>query len=196
MSKRDEIGGSLRGSGPSPGISALAGFVVGSILSWLYAWATQREERPPIIVRGGSLYFTSGDRNSKKPEHAKGKQWKQRKSGWEPKHAKGRDISCFVVDLYPEDHTEKSPKQPETYKTKALTVTQLGVEFEVSIRTDGDGNEAPAVFGPVQPVGGGPNWTLASDRTESRQITDVSFVTLEGHRVVYRTPALVVIWQH
>ena len=72
------------------GAVVLAGLVG---LAWLIF--RSKDDRPPIIVKGGSIHFEgcAGNNGSKKA-------WKQRKDGhWRPDHKNGKDISQFHVDL-------------------------------------------------------------------------------------------------
>ena len=154
------------------------------------------EDRPPIIVRGGSLYFISGDAYHSKNEFKYGKQWVHHSQGWKPKHDKGKSVNFFVVDVYPSDHTQKTPKPPTTYKTEELTVKQGIVPFTVTIH-EGPGNSkpSPAIIGPLKPGGSAANPALIYEHEGSKTIDSVSFITLENHSVSHTNPAEVRIWQ-
>ena len=147
------------------------------------------EDRPPIIVRGGSLYFTSG--TTSRP----GRQWFYRKGAWEPIHPRGKNVMFLIVDLYPPDHSTGNPKSPTTYKATSLLIEQGTLDFPVKVRPDKVGRYAPAVSGPLQPASGAPNWTLKSQPTGSDKIDRVTLQTVEGKQVTYENPAEVWIWQ-
>ena len=60
------------------------------------------EERPPIIVRGGSLVIQSGDERSTKPAHKKGKPWREPGSDrkrWKQKHDNGKHVTTYAVSF-------------------------------------------------------------------------------------------------
>jgi hypothetical protein len=163
-----------------PVVWSALGFAAG----YLY-WRWQRDEdRPPIIVRGGSLYFTSGTQS--RP----GRQWLHRKGALEPIHPQGKVVEFLVVDIY----TSESAN-PVTHKAKRLTIRQGIVDFNVRVRPDKGGRRAPAVAGPLRQTGGGPNWTLKYEPTESESIEKVTLDTIEGTEVAYERPLEVWIWQ-
>ncbi len=68
------------------------------------------DERPPIIVRGGSLVIQSGKEKSSNPKHETGKDWidiKDRKR-WKQKHDDGKHVAAYSVS-FPEDGKSCSP---------------------------------------------------------------------------------------
>jgi len=54
------------------------------------------EERPPIIVRGGSVTFESSEDLTTKP-----KKWKQVKKDWQPDQKHGIPVASFAVAIDP-----------------------------------------------------------------------------------------------
>lgn len=61
--------------------------------------ASNDDERPPIIVRGGSLVIQSGDPKSSNPKHKKGKPWRKDGSLWKQKHDNGKDVKTYSVSF-------------------------------------------------------------------------------------------------
>ena len=72
------------------GLAVVAGLVALALLIF-----RAREDRPPIIVKGGSIHFEGcADKNGRK------KAWKKRQNGhWRPDHSKGEDVSKFHVEI-------------------------------------------------------------------------------------------------
>ncbi|HXG72341.1 MAG TPA: hypothetical protein VNJ04_17185 [Gemmatimonadaceae bacterium] len=76
-------------------IGAVVGVLLGAVVMYsLQEPSADDEDRPPIIVRGGSLIFESGDAKTS------GKNWKQ-KSGteWKQDHDKGHWVGYFAVSF-------------------------------------------------------------------------------------------------
>lgn len=61
--------------------------------------ALGEDERPPIIVRGGSLVIQSGDPKSSNPKHKKGKPWRKDGAHWKQKHDDGKDVKTYSVSF-------------------------------------------------------------------------------------------------
>ena len=61
--------------------------------------ALGEDERPPIIVRGGSLVIQSGDPKSSNPKHQKGKPWRKEGAHWKQKHDDGKDVKTYSVSF-------------------------------------------------------------------------------------------------
>lgn len=61
--------------------------------------APGEDERPPIIVRGGSLVIQSGDEKSSNPKHKKGKEWTKDGAHWKQKHDNGKDVKTYSVSF-------------------------------------------------------------------------------------------------
>ena len=61
--------------------------------------AAGNEDRPPIIVRGGSLVIQSGDPKSSNPNHKKGKPWLKDGAHWKQEHDNGKDVKTYSVSF-------------------------------------------------------------------------------------------------
>lgn len=61
--------------------------------------ALGEDERPPIIVRGGSLVIQSGDEKSSNPKHKKGRPWRKDGAHWKQKHDDGKDVKMYSVSF-------------------------------------------------------------------------------------------------
>ena len=61
--------------------------------------APGNEDRPPIIVQGGSLVIQSGDPKSSNPKHRKGKPWLKDGAHWKQKHDNGKDVKTYSVSF-------------------------------------------------------------------------------------------------
>ena len=57
------------------------------------------DERPPIIVRGGSLVIQSGDEKSSNPKHRIGKKWKKDGKDWKQIHDNGKHVARYPVSF-------------------------------------------------------------------------------------------------
>lgn len=186
-------------STPSKSLSSLCWGVLGLFTGGALAFRFLRfddEDRPPIVVKGGSLYFISGDKKNGNPHFKYGKPWVHHQGAWKPKHDRGKKVTHFVVDLYPTNHTESSPKLPVTYKTEALTIKQGIAAIQVRIEAGpGNGRPAPALDGPLQAGASGANPEVVYHHDGSDTIDLVTFTTLEGAAISYEKPALVYIWQ-
>jgi len=187
------------------GVIAVGAVVCASKVMTFRSLRYSDEDRPPIIVRGGSLYFISGDAHHSKNEFKYGKPWKYRKQKkvWQPDHERGKRVTVFGVDVYPPDHSESSPKLPVTYKTESLLVVQDTESFMVTIQ-DGPGNSprTAAISGRLKEKDDAPkdNPTLirqprTGPKEEFRGIDSVAFTTMEGKLVSETNPALIMIWQ-
>jgi hypothetical protein len=61
--------------------------------------AAADDERPPIIVRGGSLIIQSGDGKSSNPKHKIGKQWKKDAKEYRQIHDNGKHVARYSVSF-------------------------------------------------------------------------------------------------
>ena len=79
----------------------LTGALVGGVLAYKRLFdAPEDDDRPPIIVKGGSLIFQSGDpRITGDPKVAKGKPWTLYNGEWQPKHDNGKKTKWFFLEL-------------------------------------------------------------------------------------------------
>jgi len=111
------------------------------------------EERPPIIVRGGSLIFESGDKN--KPKEPKGKKWVTvpQTTYWQPDHANGISVtdltiairggsqtSCPALDRVPGDVSNDESTSTPPVITVTYTVGQAQ-PTTVTVTTKKKGNK-------------------------------------------------------
>lgn len=90
------------------------------------------EERPPIIVRGGSLVIQSGDEKSSNPKHKKGKPWLDAKDKklWKQKHDNGKHVATYSVSFQGGGGTCSPTFATEVHVTYELT---SGGTVEVTI---------------------------------------------------------------
>lgn len=121
-------------------VYAVGGLILGGLLAFgamRYFASAEDEERPPIIVKGGSLIFQS--------ERA----WQQVGGDWQPDQKNGRRTNGFSVSIQGPDTT-----CPLLSTTKELTLTFRDAngterEFRISRKPrPGSGTDAPAVTGP------------------------------------------------
>ena len=80
------------------GGALIGGLLVGGVLSTIGSGGDD-EERPPIIVRGGSIVFESGDKNTTKPKEKKGKKWTPAGNDWQPDQAHGIPVSDLTIAI-------------------------------------------------------------------------------------------------
>lgn len=83
--------------------------------------AAGNDERPPIIVRGGSLVIQSGDTKSKDPNHNKGKRWRKDGKHWKQEHDNGKDVKTYSVSFQGGGGTCGPTLSPEVRVTYQLT---------------------------------------------------------------------------
>jgi len=137
-----------------PGTTAttkLAYFTAGALIAGVIVSALLRiqgsgddEERPPIIVRGGSLIFQSGDAGTL------GKSWMPVGSDWQPDHLKGVPVSMFTVKIQGGGGIATCPSMERTREI-AVTYTEGGqssvFRLQIKPRPHGSGKPAPAIVG-------------------------------------------------
>lgn len=86
--------------------------------------AAGNDERPPIIVRGGSLVIQSGDEKSSNPKHITGKPWKNDsndKKRWKQKHDNGKHVGMYSVTFVGGGAGCSATHSPEVRVTYELT---------------------------------------------------------------------------
>lgn len=76
--------------------AVIAGILVGAFSAVISSG--DDEERPPIIVRGGSIIFESGDKNGK-PKEKKGKKWTPSGSDWQPDQGEGIPVADLTIAI-------------------------------------------------------------------------------------------------
>ena len=137
-----------------PGTTAttkVAYFTAGALIAGLVAAAVfsrilsgDDEERPPIIVRGGSLIFQSGDAGTQ------GKSWMPVGSDWQPDHLRGVPVSMFTVRIQGGGSIAACPSMERTREI-AVTYAEGGqssvFRFQIKPRPHGSGKPAPAIVG-------------------------------------------------
>lgn len=128
--------------------AVIAGVTVAGVFSAIGSGDT--EERPPIIVRGGSIVFESGDKNSSKPTEKKGKKWMQAGGDdWQPDQPQGIPVadltvairggnqaSCPALDRIPGDPQGTPAELTVTYK-----VGQTESAFKIATKKDKNKNK-------------------------------------------------------
>ena len=136
------------------------------------------EERPPIIVRGGSVIFESGEGAKK------GKKWKKVNDDWQPDHGNGIPVNKFRVAIQGSD-----AECPPLQLTRELSITytdEQGVSSIFFITTkarNGNGSPAPTIvtdqkLDDLGNSGDYPKLTYGTDKNGS--ITHVKFSGIGG----------------
>ena len=135
--------------------AVIAGVVVAGVFSAISGG--DDEERPPIIVRGGSIIFESGDKNSNKPKEKKGKKWAHAGSDWQPDQPHGIAISdltvairggnqssCPALDRVPGNPPTAAPEVTVTYR-----VGQTDSSFKITLAPDANNAKkyVPTIIG-------------------------------------------------
>ncbi|HXG57027.1 MAG TPA: hypothetical protein VNJ03_16735 [Vicinamibacterales bacterium] len=141
-------------------IGAVLGVLTGAAVMYSFQQpSVEDDDRPPIIVRGGSLIFESGDTKKSKP----GKPWRketvtdsagQSEVQWKPDHEKARSVGLFVVSF--ENGTDASGATCVSEFLPELTVIydhdgEAGtpaIRYLISRRprNNGNGTMAPTVI--------------------------------------------------
>ena len=176
------------------GIAAI-GLAVGVGVGLLVSPGAEDEDRPPIIVKGGSLIFQSGDPDGDAEEQA-GKRWKQVGSDWQPDHDDGKKTSWFSVAI-----RGGSGSCPTLSMTRELTVTYeaQGLETNLRITTKPRGpnkGPAPAIVGSGLTTGGSStNPQLIFGNPNEGSIKRVQFNAQGGGSVTCNGPSSLKIWQ-
>ena len=121
-------------------------FVLGSLASFACAsfmgGARQDDDRPPIIVRGGSLHFENT--TTKRP----GKKWKQVTAGnkkeWELDHGNGKKVSFYQVYFFPAAGTSCAPVEGEEVVVDFDSDGNGSADRKYTIKID---NQRPVIVG-------------------------------------------------
>ena len=180
---------------------AAAGLIVGGLLVYgaLSSTRADDEERPPIIVRGGSLIFESGDATSTDPAEKTGKPWTQVGSDWQPDHGNGNKTKWFSVEL----RGGNPSLCPGLSMTKQLTIVYQassgGAETSFVLSTKprpaGSKAPAPAISGSgLTASNTGQNPTLTYGTPGQGSIARIQFQGL-GANVNCPAPSGARIWQ-
>jgi len=180
-------------------VTKVAYFAAGTLVAGLLAATlvvltkgADDEERPPIIVRGGSLIFESGDKSGK-PKHKKGKLWIAGAAGtdWQPDHDDGISVvdftiaisggdpaSCPTMDRVDGDLTAP-PELPLI--TVTYTVDGTATDFTLTIKPD---QKKPTKK--WSPTVVGSNMRLENDTTDNPQLVFGDHQKGEISRVRFR----------
>lgn len=138
-------------------IGLLLGTVIGAAIAYLLKFILAGdEERPPIIVRGGSLEFQSGDEDSNNPTHRKGKEWREeigRPAHWKSDHPKGTPCRAFSVRFPGMHDSTTCPSRSETQEVTIYYLPTKGNEtkFTVKLEEESDGSFVPLIVGDLSP---------------------------------------------
>ena len=118
--------------------SKIAYFAAGALVAGLIAAALffrirsgDDEERPPIIVRGGSIVFQSGDPNGSADEK-QGRRWMPVGDDWQPDHLKGVPVNLFTIAIRGGESSTTCPSMERTREI-AVTYTEGGKVFGIKI---------------------------------------------------------------
>ena len=174
---------------------AVLGLAGGFALGLLVGAGAEDEDRPPIIVKGGSLIFQSGDPDGASDEKA-GKSWKQVGGDWQPDHDNGKKTNWFSVAI-----RGGSGSCPALSMTRELTVTYeaqgLESNFRVTIKPRGPNKgAAPAIVGSGFTEGGNSNNPqLIFGNTGEGSIKRVQFNAQGSGSVTCNGPSSLKIWQ-
>jgi hypothetical protein len=157
------------------------------------------EERPPIIVRNGSLIFESGDAASNDPEEKTGKPWKQVDGSWQPDHNKGKKTKWFVVTI--QGGTSGACPGAGMTQEIVITYTKDSTDTKFTIKpkgrnNGGNGPKAPAIetTATLQQGGSSANPQLIFDPVGGA-ISNVSFQSAIGENANCMRPQSLKIWQ-
>ncbi len=122
------------------GIAAVAGIVGGALL--IHSTQADDEDRPQIIVRGGSVTIDDGDASLTKP-------WKKggSKKDWRPDQAKGAPVRYFAV-MVQNAGTTGSPSAP--CPAVGMIATSVAIEYR---KTVGDQTEVNQIQVGLAPTG-------------------------------------------
>ena len=161
--------------------------------------ADMDEERPPIIVRGGSLRFISGHAGSEDPNESTGKPWITVGQDWQPDHPEGNRTKWFTVQL----QASNQAACPAYAMTKEITITYQPAQgatsdFKVTLkdRPNHAGAPAPTIVGTgLNTAGTQQNPELVFDANGQGKIAAVRFQAPQIGNVVCPDPTEIRIWQ-
>ena len=172
-------------------IGVATGALVGALLVGLVLWeGSDDEDRPPIIVRGGSLIFESGD--ATKP----GKSWKEKVAGkdWIADQAKGHHVSTFVVTFDGGSGACGSVYAPElTVYYKPSSGSPNTSTFTVARQPDGKKKYETVISGGGLAADNTATYPTLTAAGESKDIVRVDYKTGPSTIATCTTPAKVTI---
>jgi hypothetical protein len=157
------------------------GAVIGGIVGYFLAsHELADEDRPPILVQGGSLVFTSGGgegcggtQQKKAKNNAKPWKKKQGEDRWQPKHQNGRPTKWFIVEVESGD-----PACPSILVAETIEITYEGRSFTLasSPEFNASGKKVPTLAGPgLAPDGHPDSPVLVHDKGGHGTISKVKF---------------------
>lgn len=178
-------------------VSLAVGVLTGLAAAWLLFG--EEEERPPILVRGGSLIFQSGDPGDDDPDYQRGKPWKPVGADWQPDHDEARKLKRFSVEIV----GGNLPLCPGYSRTKEITITYKPAQgpdktFKITSKgKDGDANkpQTPTIVGQGLVIDNGPANPTLTFEDASNTITRVQFQAVGTGNVNCPGPASLKIWQ-
>ena len=177
---------------------AAVGFIAGTLLGYsITGTRDYDEDRPPIIVRGGSLIFQSGDPDSSEAEEKAGKPWKQVGTDWQPDQDYGKKTSWFSVAI--RGGSNSCPALSMTREVRLVYADAGGTETTFALRVKPRGPNkpnAPAIEGSGLATGGtAANPQLIHGTAGEGTFKRVSFSAQGTGAVSCNDPVSVKIWQ-
>jgi hypothetical protein len=181
---------------------AVGGLIVGGLLAYAALQTMDRaedEDRPPIIVRGGSIIFQSGDPESSDSDERPGKPWLQDGAGdWQPDQPSGKKSKWFSIAI------RGAVQCPALSMTKEVTVTYTAADntesrftFTFKERPTSTRSPAPAIRGTGLTVdNSGANQTLTYGTAGQGRISRVQFQGQGVGNVNCADPVSLKIWAH
>lgn len=151
------------------------------------------EDRPPILVKDGSLIFQSGDPMGAGNEK-KGKPWQSEDDDWQPDHSAGKPIKWLYVEV------TLASGDAVMARTRRIEITYGTKRFDIAINNQiGKGGKdcklVPTISGPgLTPEGTADNPTLVHDKGGTGKITKVEFKDRQK-TMSYASPKLIRILQ-
>ena len=176
---------------------AAAGLIGGALLGYAVGSRAADDDRPPIIVKGGSLIFQSGDPNSSEQEEKQGKPWKQVGNDWQPDHDDGKKTTWFSVAI--SGGSGSCPTLSMTREVRFVYADAQGNETTFALRTKPRGPNkpnAPAIEGSGLTTGGtSANPQLIYGTAGQGTFKRVSFSAQGSGSVLCNEPSSVKVWQ-
>jgi hypothetical protein len=174
---------------------ALGGTAVGALGAYLllHKGDEDQEDRPPILVRDGSLVFESGDPQSHDPTEKTGKAWIDDGEDWQPEHPEGKGTKWFVVEITSTDSSRPSLLMAK--KIEIIYEDNSRFVIEAKRRIKG-GGRAPTISGPLlQKSGTQANPQLIYDAMGHGKISKIMFTPRTGPKLEYPSVTPMRIWQ-
>jgi hypothetical protein len=109
------------------------------------------DERPPIIVKGGSLIIQSGDAKSSNPKHKFGKKWEKDGKNWKQTHGNGKHVGKYSVSFQGGGATctpDFASDVRVTYKPKSGD--KIVIVITRRERSSADNDTEPLIVSPVE----------------------------------------------